>query len=255
VSERVSVPTSQAGEPSTPDEIAHWLAANSPTTVEAPSYGPDIADDRDLRLCGDVRAKRVLDLGCGSGGNAVWFARAGAKVTAVDPSGLAVRHARQLADQHELKVEFRQGDLTDVSFLTPSTVDLVFAGSGQVAQVEDLARLLRQLHRVMRPDAALVLALPHPFNAVLGDDGALDTTYGVADRAMRTLSGDGGSVRVRLELRTMSELLTALARANFRVDAVHEPLPDPSAPRSARWRPVDALVPPTLVVRARKVGT
>ena len=40
--------------------------------------------DQELRLLGDLRGKRVLDLGCGTGAAAVTFAREGAIVIALD---------------------------------------------------------------------------------------------------------------------------------------------------------------------------
>ena len=42
-----------------------------PTTV---AFGADLPADDDLRLCGDDTGKRVLDLGCGAGENAVVLA-------------------------------------------------------------------------------------------------------------------------------------------------------------------------------------
>ena len=49
-------------------------------------YGPALPTEADLRLCGDVSGKRVLDLGCGSGENAIALASQGAHVIAVDAS-------------------------------------------------------------------------------------------------------------------------------------------------------------------------
>ena len=47
-------------------------------TTDVVQFGPDLPTDADLRLCGDMRNKRVLDLGCGRGENAVTFAKLGA---------------------------------------------------------------------------------------------------------------------------------------------------------------------------------
>ena len=51
------------------------------------SYGDDVPDESELRLCGDVAGKRVVELGLGAGPpNAITFAALGAKTMAVDPS-------------------------------------------------------------------------------------------------------------------------------------------------------------------------
>jgi hypothetical protein len=54
--------------------------------------------------------------------------------------------------------------------------------------------------------------------------------------------------------RSISELLTSLLRANFRVDTVIEPEPLSDAVRSSYWTAAMAMVPSTLIIRARKEG-
>ena len=49
------------------------------------------------RLVGNIEAKRVLELGCGSGANAIALALRGAKVIVVDPSLERLTRARRNA--------------------------------------------------------------------------------------------------------------------------------------------------------------
>jgi len=69
----------------------------------------------------------VLEAGCGTGADAVWLARQGWEVTAVDASPTAVQHARTLATQHEADVTGRiswlVADLT--GWQPPQQYDLV----------------------------------------------------------------------------------------------------------------------------------
>lgn len=57
-----------------------------------------------------LRPGVALDLGCGAGRNAVWLARQGWRVTAVDFSDVALRMARALADEHRVAVEWIEAD-------------------------------------------------------------------------------------------------------------------------------------------------
>ncbi len=50
-----------------------------------------------FRLMGDIRGKRILDVGCGDGGNAVVLARLGATVTGIDISSASIDVARERA--------------------------------------------------------------------------------------------------------------------------------------------------------------
>jgi len=73
--------------------------------------------DQELRLLGDLKGKRVLDLGCRNGAGAIAFARQGAIVIALDASDAHVARARARAEEAEVKVEWRTGDLADLAFL------------------------------------------------------------------------------------------------------------------------------------------
>lgn len=53
---------------------------------------------------------RVLDMGCGAGGNAMWLAARGWQVTAVDFSGVAIQKARQRVVERGVDVNFVVAD-------------------------------------------------------------------------------------------------------------------------------------------------
>jgi len=193
-------------------------------------YGPGVADDSEFRLCGDVSGKRAIELGVAAtpasvAPNAITLARAGAKTIAVDPSADAIASVRQHAHDAEVRVECHQSELADLGFATSGSVDLVLA-SGTLDDVDDLPRLLRQVHRVLRPDAAFVVSLTHPVAAMFDGPGAPTSRYGS-------------------DVRSISELFMSLERSNFRIDVMHEPTP--IADRSA-------MAPSLLLIRARKQG-
>lgn len=191
------------------------------------SYGPHVPHDGELRLCGDVAAKRVIELGIAPEVNAVALARAGAKAIAVDTDAERIAAGRAAAEAEGVRVEFHHGELADLGFATSASVDLVVA-AGTLHHIEDLSRVLRQVHRVLRPEAPFVVTLPHPILAMV-DEGTA---------SIARPYGHGAS-------RTVADLFTALSRANFRVDVMQELFPVGR---------LDALVPALLVLRARKLG-
>ena len=87
------------------------------------SFGANVADDGELRLCGDISGKRVIELGVSSPPNAVAMARLGAKAIAVDPDPRAIDGLRLAADRAEVRVECHQGDLADLGFATSASVE------------------------------------------------------------------------------------------------------------------------------------
>jgi 2-polyprenyl-3-methyl-5-hydroxy-6-metoxy-1,4-benzoquinol methylase len=60
-----------------------------------------------------IKPCRAIELGCGTGTNAVWLAQQGFDVTAVDLSSLAIDQAKARAAQAGVSVHFVAGDLLD----------------------------------------------------------------------------------------------------------------------------------------------
>lgn len=92
----------------------------------------------------------ILDMGCGTGTNAVELARRGYRVTAVDWVDLAIERARERARRAGVTVDFRQGDLTQLDLGGP--FDALFdLGLYHGIRTRSLEPFLRQLDRVTRP--------------------------------------------------------------------------------------------------------
>jgi 2-polyprenyl-3-methyl-5-hydroxy-6-metoxy-1,4-benzoquinol methylase len=196
------------------DRLAAWHLEHFPSHTDAVRYGPDVPSEQELRLCGDVSGKRIVELGCGAGSNAVALARQGAKVIAVDVSGEQQALARQLAEANDVRVELIHGDMADLSFITSASVDLVLSTQA-FEYVDDLNRVFRQVHRILRPECALVFSTPHPMHQLLDASGGLPVVQrSYFDRSPMTHKLNG--VPLTIYPQTVSGLFTSLLRANFR---------------------------------------
>ncbi|MDW3220322.1 MAG: class I SAM-dependent methyltransferase [Acidimicrobiales bacterium] len=208
-------------DPRTPD-------ADRP--LDTVDLGPGVGADVDRRLIGDVTGRRVLDLGCGQGHTAVGLARRGARVIAVDEDVAQLAATRALAAREEVVVECHQAKPAELAFLPGDHVDLALAIT-TLSWVQDLNRVFRQVHRVIGPNGHFVLSVPHA--ATLCADPN-DPARTVARWDAPDPIGDRWA-------HTVEDVATALGRANFAVDTILE-------------RHHGALLPATLVVRARKLG-
>lgn len=75
------------------------------------------------RLLVDVASltpDRALDVGCGEGADAIWLARSGWTVTAIDISEVAIGRAREAAELVGAAVEWVCGDALQIAFPTGS---------------------------------------------------------------------------------------------------------------------------------------
>jgi SAM-dependent methyltransferase len=94
----------------------------------APGLWSGRANDALVAEVADLPPGRALDAGAGEGGDALWLAERGWRVTAVDLSEVALRRGARTAAERGLadRVEWRQADLTEQP-PEPGAYDLVTA--------------------------------------------------------------------------------------------------------------------------------
>ena len=93
--------------------------------------------------------RRVLEIGCGLGTDTVSFARAGARVTAIDLSSRSLELARQRADVFGLqdRITFIEADAERLSdYVEPAPYDLVYS-FGVIHHTPHPGRALDQIRR------------------------------------------------------------------------------------------------------------
>jgi 2-polyprenyl-3-methyl-5-hydroxy-6-metoxy-1,4-benzoquinol methylase len=102
---------------------------------------------RALRHFGDVRGRKLIDVGCGRGASSLYFASVGAHVISVDLSGVAIRNLSDYCRTHNVdNVEPIQLSALELRSLGP--VDFVF-GSMILHHIEPFARFAAQLRAVL----------------------------------------------------------------------------------------------------------
>ncbi len=242
-------------------------------SLDSVHFGPDIGSEAEFRLLGPLADKRVLQLGCATAQSLVAMARQGARVIAIDDSPDLLERARRVCEREEVRLELKRADLADLAFQRADSVDVVLS-IYSLADVDDLNRVFRQVHRVLAPGGPIVMSLPHPAYAMVDSTSAHPVTinrryfgqpepesqpdatsdYQAPRESDRPATEDEEDEAPR-RARTIASVFTSLTRANFRVDTILEPEPDRAGPRSKQWSEAMAWVPATLIIRARKEGS
>jgi SAM-dependent methyltransferase len=97
---------------------------------------------------------RALDVGCGEGADAIWLARRGWTVTAIDVSDVAVGRAREAAQRAGAAIEWVCGDALQASFPARSFDLLSMQYPALPRSAGDVA--MRTLLDTVRPGGLLV---------------------------------------------------------------------------------------------------
>jgi SAM-dependent methyltransferase len=100
---------------------------------------------------------RAIELGCGTGTNAIWLAQRGFDVTAIDISPTAIERATQKATDAGVSVRFIPTDVTALSDLGPRFDFFFDRGCYHAVRRGNAGGYLRALDRVTAPGATGVV--------------------------------------------------------------------------------------------------
>lgn len=156
--ERAEVERS-AVEASLTSEHALRISARNLARYDRPGAETPYPLEYCYHLLGDVRGSRILDYGCGSGGNSVLLANRGAHVSGVDISPDLVSLARR-------RMEIN-GRPRGASFVVCSGYDLPFPDRSidivfgiAILHHLDLAKASQEIARVLRPGGRAIFQEP-----------------------------------------------------------------------------------------------
>ncbi|MCL5960690.1 MAG: class I SAM-dependent methyltransferase [Chloroflexi bacterium] len=103
-----------------------------------------------LAQAGEIRGA-VLDVGCGTGENALYLARLGHEVWGIDSAPSAIARAREKAKQRGIVATFRVGDVLDLQRLDRTFDTVIDSGLFHALSDEERAIFARGLAAVVRP--------------------------------------------------------------------------------------------------------
>ena len=234
-------------------EIAEWYdehlrSGRTPHTVAA---------DTVLALAGDVRGRRVLDVGCGQGSATRALARAGALVTGTDSSSEMLAAARRHEDEQPLGIDYLRADGQDLSPLADESFDLVTCQLA-LMDIPDLDAVLVAVRRVLRPGGAFVAVISHPCflapfaqTVSLPDGRPARVVHEYLREQFWRSTNPEGVRRAGTYHRTISTYVNALTRHGFALEEAMEP---PASGEHAEQSPVYRQVPIFFGFRAAHSG-
>lgn len=246
------------------EEIAGWYDAKQGD--EGDLWHRTLIDPAFLRVVGDVRGLRVLDLACGNGYLARRYARNGARVVGVDASEPIVRRARAREAKEPLGIEYRVANASRRLPFEDGSFDLI-ASNMALMDIEDAEGAIREGGRALKTGGRFVASLCHPcfdqgptstwllerhFRSVevwrkiarYRTPFADDMLWGIGDKKVTTVGYH----------RPLSWYARAFRDSGFLIRSLEEPEPTPEFLKGSEQGPYMAEIPLHLVIEAVKVG-
>lgn len=111
-----------------------------------------------LQLLGNIKSKKLLDLGCGFGDYANIYSKKGAIVTAVDNSKKEIEHAKNLSIPN---TKFMVYDISKKFPFKNSSFDII-TSSLVFDHLEDVDTLFKECNRVLKNKGIIVFSVTNP---------------------------------------------------------------------------------------------
>ena len=124
---------------------------------------------------GEVRGKKILDIGFGNGLYSIAFARSGAQAYGLEVNEVLLQIARENEQDAGVNVDFRVYDGTTFPFVN-DFFDFLFSVS-VIEHVTDARMLIAEASRVLKPGGKFYLAFPNRFRPREAHTGIFFLSY------------------------------------------------------------------------------
>ena len=242
------------------DEVSKGYQKDSKIHTKSVHYGPYAPDENELKLLGNVKGKKILEIGCGGGQCSIAFSKQGAKCTGIDITKEQLKYAEKLAKKNKTKINFIQGDIQTLKGIKSNSYDIVFSAFA-LQYIPNLTRCYKEIYRVLKRKGIFVFSFDHPFYFTINQKThKISRSYFKIGKyeEMETWSDDSRHKFV-IYHRKISDIYNWLVSVGFFVEKIIEPLQlkGQKAWRGGRWdeiypKELVKLIGPTIIFKARK---
>ena len=138
-----------------------------------------------LSRMGDLKGKRLLDIGAGLGESSVYFALQGAQVTMTDISPGMVQTGRELARKYGVEIDGIVAQAEDLG-VPAETYDFAYIAN-TIHHVQDREALFQKIHRALKPGGRFFSYDPVAYNPAINVYRQMATEVRTEDESPLTL--------------------------------------------------------------------
>ncbi|MBT2691271.1 class I SAM-dependent methyltransferase [Bacillus sp. ISL-47] len=145
-----------------------------------PEYGPLAPTENELKLFGDVRQLKMLEIGCGSGHSLKYLDQRGAgELWGLDLSTTQISAAKALLENTASPVKLFESPMEKNPGIPADYFDIIFSIYA-IGWTTDLDKTIKNIHQYLKKGGVFIFSWEHPmYNRVNAKDGVLlmDKSY------------------------------------------------------------------------------
>jgi SAM-dependent methyltransferase len=118
-----------------------------------------------VKLIGDIKGKKILDIGCGLGEVSVYFAMKGADVTSIDLSDGMLRFSKKLARINNTKINTYLASAENFKLPLSKKFDIIYAGN--CLHHANIKKSIQEIKKYLKPKGIFVSWDPIAYNPLI----------------------------------------------------------------------------------------
>lgn len=216
----------------------------------------------------DLKGKRILDLGCGTGRFSFLFEELKpSQIIAVDLSEEMIEIGKKTAEEKESIIQFIKNDIENLSAVTSNSIDLIFS-STTLHYIKNLNNIMDEISRILIPGGTCILSVIHPVysacypvshnNGDFPKDEDWDVKY--LDKSIRAYIQPWIEYNPEIENflsysyhHTMSDYINSIVKSGLQIKELLEPMPPEDWKENSPGRYYGFIETPTYAIfRAEK---
>lgn len=236
------------------NESSKYFQEDYKIHTKTPQYEPYSPNESDLKLLGNVKGKRILEVGCGGGQCSIALAKKGAICTGIDISKEQLKYAENLAEKNKVKIKFIKGDFQDLSRFKSSSLDIAFSAFA-FQYSPNLKKLFKQVYRILKKNGIFIFSLDHPFYHLIDSKThkIKRSYFKIGKYEEVEVWPDRSKHKFVQYTRKVSDIFNSLVEAKFHVEKILEPISFKEKTFQKHFpKKLAKLIGPTIIFKARK---
>jgi ubiquinone/menaquinone biosynthesis C-methylase UbiE len=238
------------------NETSQGYQKDAKIPTKSAHYGLYSPDEDKLKLLGNIKGKKILEIGCGGGQCSIAFAKQGAHCIGIDISEEQLKFAKNLAKKEKVKVKFILGDFQNLNRIKSNSQDIVFSAFA-LHYSQNLDEVFKQVHRILKKNGLFVFSFDHPFyDTINSKNFKIEFSYFKTGKFVEWETWKNGSKhKFVMYKRKVSDIYDSLVKAKFFVERIIEPLKLNKDSWENKYYPIKLakLIGPTIIFKTKKL--
>lgn len=227
-------------------------------TTALPTYGVLIPTENKLKLFGDVKGKKILDIGCGSGHSLKYHGDNGAsELWGLDISTKQIENADKFLQESGYTFKLFNSPMEINPGIPTDYFDIVYSIYA-IGWTVDIEKTFKLISSYLKKDGIFIFSWDHPFmHCVDIEEDKLIFSGSYFEK--EPFNFQKGGMSLSAYNRRLSDYINPLAQAGFAVEALIEETDRDTLEREGEFRssyysPIKARkFPLSFVIKARKL--